>query len=548
MKKSDEKDGEAEEKLLGDNRPNQLEDDFGDVVMVLENDRLKIAHKDHNDLQSPLRSITDVLKMAENIMTDGPLQAATTRGQVIVDQVDVEFCPKTMSGNVPIEIIVRHNKVTEQPASDSDDEGPSYRPSRLSTVHEGEESRDDLPGPSTGTTIKKNGSWKKGHRRAWSMPNAKGEKMSLAVIQDNHEQDGNRHRRRIVKYRLQPNKRGDAGGEMTSAPSSVPTASRVCDLRFEMSDEEDELEVEINEEEVIIPGESGKGARTVVKRFWEARWKATNFETLPDWLQDNEYLRTGHRPPIPSFSNCFKSIFALHTETGNIWTHMYGCVAFIGVGLWCMTRPSDQVQWIEKLIYSMFFIGAVVCLGMSFVFHTVACHSVEVGKLFSKLDYTADGHLQFHDHLLGHRCDGRLPVGQVCRAEIQTGTSWRFFVAMGLSAVVPAAHLLITDGLTYMFQKASLHWMLIMGAMYIGGATIYATRIPERCFPGKCDLWFQSHQLFHTFVVIAAFIHYHAIIEMGMIKMMDGSCPEQLLEQYGSEKSSVLARWTPWNR
>lgn len=26
--------------------------------------------------------------------------------------------------------------------------------------------------------------WKKGHRRAWSMPNAKGEKMTVAVIQD----------------------------------------------------------------------------------------------------------------------------------------------------------------------------------------------------------------------------------------------------------------------------------------------------------------------------------------------------------------------------
>lgn len=47
-------------------------------------------------------------------------------------------------------------------------------------------------------------------------------------------------------------------------------------------------------------------------------------------FQDNDFLQRGHRPPLPSFRACFKSIFRIHTETGNIWTHMLGCVAFIG--------------------------------------------------------------------------------------------------------------------------------------------------------------------------------------------------------------------------
>lgn len=37
--------------------------------------------------------------------------------------------------------------------------------------------------------------------------------------------------------------------------------------------------------------------------------------------------------------------------------------------------------------------------------------------------------------------------------------------------------------------------MLIMGALYLTGALLYATRIPERFLPGKCDIWFQSHQV-----------------------------------------------------
>ena len=30
-------------------------------------------------------------------------------------------------------------------------------------------------------------------------------------------------------------------------------------------------------------------------------WKVVGFANLPQWLQDNDFLRKGHRPPLPSF-------------------------------------------------------------------------------------------------------------------------------------------------------------------------------------------------------------------------------------------------------
>lgn len=89
-------------------------------------------------------------------------------------------------------------------------------------------------------------------------------------------------------------------------------------------------------------------AEHVVRRMIAVGWSVCHFHHLPDWLQvssvysvypqtktlqcfkDNDFLERGHRPPLPSFRACFKSIFRIHTETGNIWTHMLGCVAFIG--------------------------------------------------------------------------------------------------------------------------------------------------------------------------------------------------------------------------
>jgi adiponectin receptor len=51
---------------------------------------------------------------------------------------------------------------------------------------------------------------------------------------------------------------------------------------------------------------------------------------------------------------------------------------------------------------------------------------------------------------------------------------------------------------------------LLMGAIYLAGAVIYAMRIPERWKPGAFDLAFHSHQLFHVAVVVAACVHYRA--------------------------------------
>lgn len=45
------------------------------------------------------------------------------------------------------------------------------------------------------------------------------------------------------------------------------------------------------------------------------------------------------------------------------------------------------------------------------------------------------------------------------------------------------------------------------GAFYIGGAILYAKRIPEKFYPGTFDIVGSSHQIFHMCVIIGAYIH-----------------------------------------
>ena len=65
-------------------------------------------------------------------------------------------------------------------------------------------------------------------------------------------------------------------------------------------------------------------AEDLARRVWEAGWEVVHHRHLPKWLRDNDFLVEGHRPPLNSFKACIKSIFRVHTETGNIWTHMLG--------------------------------------------------------------------------------------------------------------------------------------------------------------------------------------------------------------------------------
>uniref|UniRef100_A0AC35U554 Adiponectin receptor protein n=1 Tax=Rhabditophanes sp. KR3021 TaxID=114890 RepID=A0AC35U554_9BILA len=284
----------------------------------------------------------------------------------------------------------------------------------------------------------------------------------------------------------------------------------------------------------------------VVKKTWEAKWTVQNYDALPEWLKDNEYLRTGHRPPLPSFVECFKSILSIHTETGNIWTHLLGCIAFFALGLWFISRPNDDVKFQEKLIFSFFFLSAILCLGLSFVFHTVSCHSVSVVRIFSKLDYVGISLLIVGSFIpwiyYGFYCRTVPKIVYIAMVVILgifavvvslwdkfSESNYRpvravVFVTMGLSGIFPASHFILTDGYNKMVDENGFYWLMAMAALYLVGAILYATRTPERFFPGKCDYWFQSHQLFHTCVVIAAFAHYYCISEMALNRL-NNACP-----------------------
>jgi hypothetical protein len=87
--------------------------------------------------------------------------------------------------------------------------------------------------------------------------------------------------------------------------------------------------------------DSAENAQVIVQTYVHKLqdWTACHFEKLPLWMKDNEFLHFGHRPELPNVTECFKSIFRIHTETGNIWTHLIGFVAFVVATIVFYVKP-----------------------------------------------------------------------------------------------------------------------------------------------------------------------------------------------------------------
>ena len=268
-----------------------------------------------------------------------------------------------------------------------------------------------------------------------------------------------------------------------------------------------------------------------------SRWSQVSFMALPDWLRDNSYLWNHHRPPLGSIKRCMGSIFRLHSETGNIWTHLLGWIAVHIYAVYAYAEPLSQLAWKDKLIFGGFLVGAWCCLLFSWLFHTPQCHSPKVFRVSSRLDYLGVALLimsSFYAWVYyAFDCHRNAQIVYMALMTVVGIAAvivslWNkfstpkyrplraiVFLTVGLYGVIPAAHAIAIYGLdSSMFRTAAVGQMALMGSFYILGVVIYTTRVPERFFPGKCDLFFHSHQVFHICVVIGAFLHGHDIVRM----------------------------------
>jgi adiponectin receptor len=259
------------------------------------------------------------------------------------------------------------------------------------------------------------------------------------------------------------------------------------------------------------------------------------YEDLPMPWRVNPHIQKGYRFS-ESKIDCVRSMFGVSNEMVNIWSHAIGFFVILAIALYFYpTSVNFSLSTnTDVFIAAVFFFAACKCLVCSTMWHTM--NSVADQTLlqrFACVDYTGISLLIaasiMTTEYTAFYCEpvsrwiymtatATLGIGGVIlpwhptfnRADM----AWArvaFYVTLGASGFAPVFQLNLTRG---------AHWAYVFYApiaksiiVYLVGAVVYASQIPERWFPGKVDYIGGSHNLWHFAVLGGILFHYVAMQE-----------------------------------
>lgn len=116
----------------------------------------------------------------------------------------------------------------------------------------------------------------------------------------------------------------------------------------------------------------------------------SQWDDLPPWQRDNQFILSGYRPASGSFKKSFASVTSIHNESVNIYSHLIPAVIFAlsSVILYNALEPRYSSSSLADIMaFSCFFSGVILCLSTSAIFHIIQNHSAHVASIGNKLDY-----------------------------------------------------------------------------------------------------------------------------------------------------------------
>src|SRR5271170_7146635 len=266
-----------------------------------------------------------------------------------------------------------------------------------------------------------------------------------------------------------------------------------------------------------------------------AETRLIRYEDLPVPWQVNPHILRGYRF-TESKIECITSIFRPSNESVNIWSHAIGLVIVLAIAFHYYPSSSTfplSTKW-DIVIAACFFIAACKCLICSTMWHTM--NSIADDKLlarFACVDYTGISFLVAASILstewTAFYCE---PVSRAIYMTLTgilgilgTILPWRetfnrhdmawarvaFYVALAGTGFAPAIQLNLTRGSEWAFYFYAPITKSI--AVYLTGAIIYASQVPEKWYPGFFDYVGGSHNIWHIAVLGGILFHYTAMIE-----------------------------------
>ncbi|KAL6224959.1 hypothetical protein ACLB2K_003813 [Fragaria x ananassa] len=107
----------------------------------------------------------------------------------------------------------------------------------------------------------------------------------------------------------------------------------------EQSFEDPKLVADAMDNNQACASKEGKG-----KRLWKkVKYQLVEYHSLPHYLRDNEYIIGHYRPEWP-LKQVLLSMFTIHNETLNVWTHLIGFFLFLALTIYTAMKVPDVVD------------------------------------------------------------------------------------------------------------------------------------------------------------------------------------------------------------
>ncbi|OJD17056.1 hypothetical protein ACJ73_08829 [Blastomyces percursus] len=273
------------------------------------------------------------------------------------------------------------------------------------------------------------------------------------------------------------------------------------------------------------------------------------YSDLPHPWRVNPYILQGYRFTTSKIE-CVTSVFTFSNELFNIWSHFIGLLVVLAVAFYFYpANPNFSLSTKTDItVAAIFFIAACKCLVCSTLWHTMnSIASQPLMERFACVDYTGISLLVAASivttEYTAFYCEpvsrwiyivttSTLGIAGVIlpwhptfnRADM----AWArvaFYVTLAATGFAPIAQLSLTRSLGWsLYFYAPLLKSL---AVYLLGAMIYASQIPERWLPGFFDYIGGSHNIWHVAVLGGILFHYTAMQDLftGAFIRAEGECP-----------------------
>ena len=115
-----------------------------------------------------------------------------------------------------------------------------------------------------------------------------------------------------------------------------------------------------------------------------------HYDQLEKWMKTDPHIKLGYRRQLGSFCDCFWSLFYLHNESVNIWSHLVPAIFYLGLLLkldFETIHSGIKIRFMDKTVFQLYIVCTVGCLLLSAIYHCTNSHSEHISRCFLKLDY-----------------------------------------------------------------------------------------------------------------------------------------------------------------